>query len=266
LLTNSFIVQARAFKANAANSGITTVTFLNSHAAGVGAGLTGAYYSNQLATFTNPPTLVRTDAVVNFDWSTSPPDAMISTNHFSVIWTGTVLPQFSETYTFYTTNSDGARLWVNGQLLVDDWMDQWPAEESGSLALAAGQQYPITMEYYRDGNGNDGGDATAALAWSSQSTPMAVIPQSQLYPSYAPDFFQATGRITNGVFNLKVAGEVGEGYVLLATTNLTTWVPIQTNAPAPDPDVALPTNIFNFSDSKTTNYPHRFYRTQQQQP
>jgi len=259
VLTNSATLQARAFKAGAANSGVTTTTFLSSAAVGKGAGLTGAYYSNQFETFTNPPTLVRTDATVNFDWTPGSPDPSISTNDFTVIWTGTVLPQFSETYTFYTTTDDGTRLWVNGQLLVDDWVDQSPTQESGSLALVGGQQYPITMEYYQDQGG-----AAAALAWSSPSTPMAIIPQSQLYPTYAPNFFPVTAQITNGVFNLRLTGEVGKGYVLQATTNLSTWIAIQTNAPSPNPGVQLPTSVFNFSDSTTTNFPRRFYRTVQQ--
>jgi hypothetical protein len=70
--------------------------------------------------------------------------------------------------------------------------------------------------------------------------------------------------MTNGQFNLQMAGLVGKGYVLQASTNLTTWVSIQTNEPAPDPNVALPTNAFNFTDSAATNFPWRFYRTVQQ--
>ena len=61
-------------------------------------GLVGAYYSNQLMTFTNPPTLVRTDATVNFDWGSGSPDPTISSDDFTVLWTGAVQPQFSETY------------------------------------------------------------------------------------------------------------------------------------------------------------------------
>jgi hypothetical protein len=259
LITNTVRLQARAFKTGSPNSGTTSAVYLSTNSVGNGTGLTGAYYANQLATFTNPPTLVRTDSVVNFNWGTGSPDPSITSNDFTAIWTGEVQPQFSEAYTFYTTTDDGTRLWVNGQLLVDDWVNQAATQENGTLALVAGQKYPITMEYYQNQ-----GLSSATLAWSSSSTPMAIIPQSQLYPSYASALFPLAGRITNGAFNLQVAGAIGKGYVLQASTNLTTWVPIQTNVPMPDPNGALPTNIFNFSDPTVTNHSWRFYRTVQQ--
>ena len=96
-------------------------------------------------------------------------------------WTGSVQPQFNETYTFYTTTDDGVRLWVNGQLLIDDWVDQSATTKSGSITLNAQQLYNIQMDYYEDG-----GNAVAQLAWSSPSTPQAIIPQSQLYPYTNP--------------------------------------------------------------------------------
>jgi len=212
-----------------------------------------------LRTFINPPTLLRTDVTVNFDWGTGSPDSSISVDDFTVLWTGTVQPQFDETYTFYTTTDDGLRLWVNGQLVVDKWVDQPATEWSGAIALHAAQKYPISMEYYQNG-----GDASAKLSWSSPSTAKAVIPQSQLYPSYLAGFLPGTGAMPNGTFNLQLSGLVGKGYVLQATTNFTTWTSIQSNLPASHPNVALPTNIFNFTDPAATNYSYRFYRTLQQ--
>jgi hypothetical protein len=93
-----------------------------------------------------------------------------------VRWTGQVLAQLTETYTFSTTADDGIRLWVNGVQLVNDWVDQGPTTQSGTIALVAGQEYPIKIEYYQ----NTGGDV-AELTWSSPSTPNAIVPQSQLF-------------------------------------------------------------------------------------
>ena len=260
LITNTLGLHAMATKPGALDSIVTTATFINTNSVGTGAGLTGAYYTSQLRTFTNPPTLVRTDATVNFNWGGGSPDPSISADDFTAIWTGVVQPQFNETYTFYTTTDDGVRLWVNGQLVVNKWVDQSATEWSGSVPLLAGQKYPITMEYYENAV-----TASAVLSWSSASQTKAVIPQSQLYPVFAPAFLPIAGGITNGQFNLQVSGLVGKGYVLQATTNLLKpWISIQTNAPAPDPNVVLPTNIFNFTDSAATNYPLRFYRTFQQ--
>jgi hypothetical protein len=258
-ITNSVGVRARAFKVGAVDSGVATATFLSSTSIGNGTGLTGAYFSTQLRTFATPPTLLRTDATVNFDWGTGSPDPSISVDHFTVLWTGAVQPQFEETYTFYTRVDDGVRLWVNGQLVVDEWIDQAPTEWNGSLALHAGQKYPITMEYYENGGG-----AVAQLSWSSPSTARAIIPQSQLYPRYASSFLPVNHAFTNGAFRLQLSGLVGKGYVLQATTNFSSWVSLATNAPAPDPNVTLPTSLFNFTDSGATNFPWRYYRGLQQ--
>jgi hypothetical protein len=260
VITNSAGVQARAFQTGTADSGVALATFLNVTSIGGGTGLTGAYFSGQLETFNNPPTLVRTDATVNFDWGTGgAPDPSINGNLFTALWTGAVQPQFNETYHFYTTTDDGVRLWVNGQLIINEWMNQGAIEWNGTVALQAGQKYPFTMEYFQNGGGD-----SAKLSWSSPSTAKAIIPQSQLYPTYPPGFLPVTSPITNGSFALQMAGLVGKGYVLQATTNLANWVSIQTNPPATNPNVTLPTNLFNFTDPAASNFPSRFYRALQQ--
>ncbi len=177
-LTNSVAVHARAFKAGAVDSAASIATFLSSTSVGNGTGLTGIYYSNQLETFNGSPTLTRIDPQINFNWNNGPPSPKISVTDFTVRWTGAIEPQFNETYTFYTTTDDGTRLWVNNQEIINEWEDQAPTTWSGSIALKAGQRYPIRMDYYQ----NQGG-AEAYLAWSSPSTAMTIIPVSQLYPT-----------------------------------------------------------------------------------
>jgi len=142
---------------------------------GGGTGLTGDYYDNM--DFTGFA-LSRVDPTVNFQWGTGSPDASMGVDTFSVSWTGQVEPQYSETYTFYTNTDDGVRLWVDDQLIIDQWVDQAPTEVSGNIALSAGVKYDIEMEYYENGGG-----AVAELRWSSVSQPKQIIPQSQLYPT-----------------------------------------------------------------------------------
>ena len=152
-VTNTGILQTRAFKAGAVDSLVASATFLSKQDVGCGTGLTGAYYSNQLRTFSNSPSLLRTDATVNFNWGNGSPDPSISADNFTTLWTGAVQPLFNETYTFYTTTDDGVRLWVDGQLLIDEWVDQGPTEWSGSITLAGQQRYNIEMDYYENGGG-----------------------------------------------------------------------------------------------------------------
>ncbi len=151
---------------------------------GNGTGLTGDYYDNMDFTAF---ALTRTDATVNFNWGSGSPDPAIGVDTFSVQWTGQVEPMYSETYTFYTTSDDGVRLWVNGQLIIDNWTDHGPTENSGTISLSAGVKYDIAMDFYENGGG-----AVAELRWSSASQAYEIIPQSQLYESAPSPPGQAT--------------------------------------------------------------------------
>jgi hypothetical protein len=144
-------------------------------------GLTGNYYNNQ--TWTPPASFTRVDSAVNFDWGTGSPGASINSDHFSVMWTGYVMPEYTETYTFQAITDDGASLTVNGTLLYSvgdqgpNWVCPADAQHSGTVALTAGQKYPITFKYYEDMFGS-----VAKLYWSSPSTPCAIIPRNRLFP------------------------------------------------------------------------------------
>jgi len=254
VLTNTTTIIAKAVKPGSADSALARGTFINFVSIGRGTGLLGDYYSNHYSTnaFSGSPTLVRTDPVVSFDWGTGSPDPLISTDHFTVRWTGMLQPLFTETYTFYTKTDDGARLWVNNQLLIDKWVNQAATEWSGTIGLTANQTYSIRFEYYENT-----GFASAQLSWSSPSTTKAVIPQSQLYPTTnsLPFFFTSSGALSNGVFQMQVLGLAGRSYVLQGATNFANWISLGTNV--------APYNLFNLEDPGASNFPYRFYRALQ---
>ena len=139
-----------------------------------GKGLTGRYYNN--SDFTGYRGR-RTDVGVNFDWQDGAPKVMSSPDSFSIRWTGQVEAQHSETYTFYTQSDEKVRLWVNGQLLIDNWVNHLKTEDSGQITLVAGQKYDIKLEY-----AEETGNAEAKLLWSSATQPKEVIPHNLLYP------------------------------------------------------------------------------------
>jgi uncharacterized repeat protein (TIGR03806 family) len=195
--TNTTVVKVRAFKAGFADSEIVSATFFSNQSVGTGTGLLGEYFSSHAKTFTGSATLVRVDPTVNFDWGNGSPDSRISADTFTVRWTGQIKAQFNETYTFTTTTDDGVRLYVNGQKIIDQWVDQSPTDWTGSIALQAGRFYDIRMEYYENGGG-----AVAKLAWSSPSTAKAIIPTTQLYlPNQPP-----TIALLSPTNNFSVAG------------------------------------------------------------
>ncbi len=187
VITNNVNVQAIAAEPGSLNSGPASASFINSALVGNGIGLLGQYWTNTTsAAFTNvtfvvPPTLVRTDAFINFDWSSAGPDPSVGKTVYTVRWTGSVQPQYNEAYTFSASADDGVRLWVNGQELVNGWVDEGATTYQGSITLKAQQLYNIEMDYYQNCCG-----AVAELQWSSPSTSLTVVPQSQFYPYTNP--------------------------------------------------------------------------------
>ncbi len=131
-LTNTLVLNAIAAQSGLFNSAVTSASRLStvSSSIGTGTGLLGSYWSNTAgaaftnASFNNPPTLTRTDATVSFNFGANGPAPGIGKSNYVIRWTGCVQPQFTEPYTFYTTADDGARLFVNGQLIINDWVNQ----------------------------------------------------------------------------------------------------------------------------------------------
>ncbi len=100
---------------------------------------------------------------------------------FSTRWLGAVQPEHSETYTFYAATDHGVRLWVDGELLLDNTSNLRRGEAgevSAAVALDAGVRHPIRMEYHRADAPRAA--AAASLSWSSPSVPREVIPPQRL--------------------------------------------------------------------------------------
>jgi hypothetical protein len=134
-------------------------------------GLSATYFDNADLT---GATVTRIDPTVNFDWGSAAPAPAIGADTFSVRWTGKVVADKAETYTFVTTSDDGVRLWVDGKPLIDNWTDHSKRDDTGQIALTAGA-HDIKMEFY-----DSGYDAIAELRWESPTLPRQIIPTEKL--------------------------------------------------------------------------------------
>jgi hypothetical protein len=124
----------------------------------------GEYYANM--TLASQPALVRNDAAIDFNWGLGSPAPGLPVDDFSVRWTrGQAFD--SATYRFYLTADDGARLWVDGRLLIDEWRDGSARQSVADYALARGT-HSLRVEYYEHTGG-----ALAQLRWE-RLTPVPI--------------------------------------------------------------------------------------------
>jgi PA14 domain/MBG domain/Concanavalin A-like lectin/glucanases superfamily/MBG domain (YGX type) len=146
---------------------------------GTGNGLTASYFANEMLTGT--PMLTRIDAGVYFDWAGGSPASEIPEDSFSARWSGEIQPRYTEPYTITMRTDDGVRVWLDGQLVINDWILRAPADSSYTFNAEAGRHYAIRIEYYEHTGG-----AVAQLNWYSAREFSGAIPAAQLYPLPTP--------------------------------------------------------------------------------
>lgn len=122
-------------------------------------GLFAEYYDDKFLEGT-PKT--RVDRVVDFDPVNQPPDPYTAFRHKSIRWTGFVKPTSSGTYKIGVNSDDGVRLWINGELKVDEWHNRGATTDQVEIAMIDGQEYAIKLEYF-----DNGGDAICQLLWET---------------------------------------------------------------------------------------------------
>jgi hypothetical protein len=116
----------------------------------------GEYFANR--TLSGAPARVRYDWMINFDWGTNAPVAGLPRDNWSVRWTRAFYFPVNA-YRFTVEVDDGARLWIDGELVIDEWHDG-RGTYSHDLKLSEGG-HQLRMELYeRTGN------AKAHLRWS----------------------------------------------------------------------------------------------------
>lgn len=97
----------------------------------------------------------RVDKKIRFNWGTKAPEGLPD-NGFSIRWTGSLTPTESGMHVLRMDCDDGARIWLDGEQVVNTW----GRPKAGFVELKAGQAYPLKIEY-----GENAQKAKAALQW-----------------------------------------------------------------------------------------------------
>lgn len=175
-LSASAAFEARAFVGSVGSTVAEGDYLIN--AIGTGNGLWGAYF-NGIQDPAGQPTATELDPVINFNWNGSSPIAGVSGTIWAGEWTGQVQAETTGTYTFYTNSDDGVRVYINGQLVIDDYTYHAPVIDSGQIVLQGGQKYNIDIKYFQGQGGS-----LLQLFWSAPAIPYQLVPTSQLYSGH----------------------------------------------------------------------------------
>jgi hypothetical protein len=127
-----------------------------------------------------------------------------------------------------------------------NYIAQW--DGSGWSALGSGMNRSVSALAVSGGTLYAGGYFTTAGTNVSAYAAMAYLPGSFAITTGAAFGF------TNGVFGFNVTGPAGSNVVVQASTDLKTWIPLQTNLLGGGP--------LYFSDPQSTTNIQRFYRVQ----
>jgi PKD repeat protein len=148
------------------------------------------YYNNP--NLGGAPIIVRNDFSVNFDWGTGSPDPGLPADDFSARWTRSVsFP--AGAYRFYVRVDDGVRLWIDGNLVIDQWHDGAPTTYSADVNLTDGW-HNLRIEYYERSGG-----ALAQLAWE----------RLDYYPDWKAEYYN-NGKLQGSP--VRVRNEAGIDY------------------------------------------------------
>ena len=131
-----------------------------------------------------PRQVLKTAPEIAYDWADTQPDPMVWNSSYSVRWLGNI--SFEDgLYRFVTELDDGARIWVDDELVLDGWNPQWPwYGKLRTLRHITAGKHLVKVEY-RESWGN----ALAKVSWEKAPDCDSSIPNGQ----FCTAFYNGTG-------------------------------------------------------------------------
>ncbi|UUF16637.1 MULTISPECIES: glycoside hydrolase family 3 N-terminal domain-containing protein [Flavobacterium] len=121
-------------------------------------GLKGEYFNNRNVEGT--PALTRIDNQLEFDWPWSPGDG-VTDDDFSIRWTGYIKSDKAFDGWIGLSSDDGIRMWIDDQLVIDNWTKGATSMVTTPKNIEAGKKYKVRIEMWEGGWG-----ARAHLRWN----------------------------------------------------------------------------------------------------
>lgn len=132
---------------------------------------------------------------------------------YSIRMSGELLAPESGKYTFAATSNDGIRVWVDNNLIIENWTPHGVTINTGDISLQANKRYHLKIEYFQTL-----GSAVTKLAWIlpgvSQKYEAQKMPPTKSVQVYLPkssgwiDFWR--GNLYKGGQTIQVPAPIDE--------------------------------------------------------
>jgi len=130
-----------------------------------GTGLLGRYFESEE---NDQPTLIQVDDLLVVESDT--------VNHYArKEWIGEVMALVSDWHEFEVASDGKTQLYVDNQLLINEWNSNEDGKRVAKVQLERGKRYPIHLEVKHA--------KTLALFWSTPDLPRSLVPNNQLFPA-----------------------------------------------------------------------------------
>ncbi|OHA45956.1 MAG: hypothetical protein A2828_00845 [Candidatus Terrybacteria bacterium RIFCSPHIGHO2_01_FULL_43_35] len=115
----------------------------------------GEYFNDQVYSgdgssashFVGTPAQTQCESIINHNWFTNSPfSGIVNSDYFSVRWTGNFIFN-AGTYRFFASSDDGVRIFVDGNQIINGWLDQAFGNYSFDTTLSAGT-HEVKVAYY----------------------------------------------------------------------------------------------------------------------
>lgn len=126
---------------------------------GVSASWKGEFWNN--TTLAGSPKVTNHYNAIDFNWGNKAPVSGITADYFSARFTGEFVFVGGK-YRFFATMDDGMRIWLDDELIVDQWHLGSARTVTVDRDLSAGK-HKIKVEYYENT-----GDAVCKVRWAQQ--------------------------------------------------------------------------------------------------
>jgi hypothetical protein len=146
------------------------------------------------------PNIIRTDAWINYQkssqaWSGLPSEYK---SNFVSRHTGYLYLESPGLYTLYLNSDDGSKLWVNGELVINNSGLHAMRERAVMLELGEGYHH-VRLEYFERT-----GWAGLVLSYSSDFIEKQVIPESIFYHTVVQDIYVPSKQSTQVIANIGI--------------------------------------------------------------